>query len=124
MKFVEISQYWQKNSIYLLNDLRNFNGIFRKDVTYDNFKSNKNQGFTLSLDDTILENLRWVGVKLTSTPHLLTRTSAVLLGLMSFRSGSNLFSKRFMEERSKSSKLFTLLFRQKKHMSLSYKAYI
>ena len=37
----------------LLNDLKNFNEIFRKDVTYDNIT--KNQGFTLSLEDTFLE---------------------------------------------------------------------
>ena len=36
--------------------MRNFNEIFRKDVTYDNIKSHKkNQGFTLSLEDTFLE---------------------------------------------------------------------
>ena len=43
------------NSLFLLNDLRNFTGIFRKDVTYDNIKSHKNQGFTFSLEDTFLE---------------------------------------------------------------------
>ena len=32
----------------LLNDLRNFNEIFWKDVPYDNIKSHKNQSFTLS----------------------------------------------------------------------------
>ena len=31
-----------------MNDLRKFNEIFRKDVTYDNIKSHKKQGFTLS----------------------------------------------------------------------------
>ena len=35
--------------------LRNFNEIFRKDVTYNNIKSHKNEGFTLSLEDTFLE---------------------------------------------------------------------
>ena len=33
--------YWLRKSLYLLNDLRNFNEIFRKDVTYDNIKSHK-----------------------------------------------------------------------------------
>ena len=28
-----------------MNDLRNFNEIFRKDVTYDNIKSHKKPGF-------------------------------------------------------------------------------
>ena len=30
-------------NLYLLSDLRNFNGIFRKDVTYDNIKIKKKQ---------------------------------------------------------------------------------
>ena len=38
-----------------LNKLRNFNEIFRKDVTYDDIKSNKNQVLTFSLEDTFLE---------------------------------------------------------------------
>ena len=36
----------------LLNNLWNFNEIFRKDVAYDNIKSHKNQEFTISLADT------------------------------------------------------------------------
>ena len=31
--------------------MRNFNEIFRKDMTYDNIKSHKKQGFTLSIED-------------------------------------------------------------------------
>ena len=38
----------------LLNYLKNFNEIFREDVTYDNIKSHKKQGFILSLGDTVL----------------------------------------------------------------------
>ena len=38
----------------LLNYLKNFNEIFREDVTYDNIKSHKKQGFILSLRDTVL----------------------------------------------------------------------
>ena len=38
-----------------LNKLRNFNEIFRKDVNYDDIKSNKNQVLTLSLEDMFLE---------------------------------------------------------------------
>ena len=34
-----------RNSSYLLNGLRNFNGNLRKDVTYDNLKSRKKPGF-------------------------------------------------------------------------------
>ena len=37
------SWYWRRKSSYLLNKLRNFNDIFRKDVTYDNVKSYKKQ---------------------------------------------------------------------------------
>ena len=44
-----------KKSSYLLNKLRNFNEIFRKDVTYDNIKVTKSQDFSLSLEDTLLE---------------------------------------------------------------------
>ena len=52
MKMANIEQI---NSSYLLNDLRNFNEIFRKDVTYDNIKVTKNQGFTISLEDTFFK---------------------------------------------------------------------
>ena len=38
-----------------LNDLSNFNEIFRKDVAYDNIESHKKQGFTLSLEYVVLE---------------------------------------------------------------------
>ena len=41
MKIVNIDG---EKSLYLLNDLRNFNKIFRKDVTYDNIKSYKRPG--------------------------------------------------------------------------------
>ena len=37
MKIVNI----QEENPYLLNELRNFNKIFKKDVTYDNIKSHK-----------------------------------------------------------------------------------
>ena len=42
---MKIANIEQRNSLYLLNDLRNFNEIFRKDVTYDNIKSHKKPGF-------------------------------------------------------------------------------
>ena len=38
-----------------MNDLRNFNEIFRKDMAYDNIKATKNQGFNLSVENTFLE---------------------------------------------------------------------
>ena len=46
-----------------MNDLRNFNEIFKSDVAYDNIKSQKNktktksmkQGFTFSPENTFLE---------------------------------------------------------------------
>ena len=37
MKIVNI----QEENPHLLNELRNFNKIFKKDVTYDNIKSHK-----------------------------------------------------------------------------------
>ena len=40
---------------YLLDDLRSFNENCKKDVTYDNIKSQKNQSFTISLEDTFLK---------------------------------------------------------------------
>ena len=45
MKIDENSLYWRRNSSYLLNHLRNFNEIFRKDVNFDNIKSHKKTGF-------------------------------------------------------------------------------
>ena len=44
--------------------LEKFYEIFRKDVTYDNIKSHKNQVFTLSLEDTFLKKAQGGGVKL------------------------------------------------------------
>ena len=43
-----MDEYWQRKSSYLLNDSRNFNEIFRKDVTYDNVKLQKTRA-SLSL---------------------------------------------------------------------------
>ena len=40
MKIVNIDG----ENLYLLRDLRNFNDIFRKDVTYDNIKIKKKTG--------------------------------------------------------------------------------
>ena len=37
------------------NDLKTLSEIFRKNVFYDNIKSHKKQGFTLSLEDTFPE---------------------------------------------------------------------
>ena len=34
-----------RNVLYLLNDLRNFNEILRKDMTHDNIKGHKKTGF-------------------------------------------------------------------------------
>ena len=42
-------------SSYLLNNLSNFIEIFVKDVTYDNIKVTKNQGFTLSVEDKLFK---------------------------------------------------------------------
>ena len=40
---------------YLLNDLKNFNEFFRKDVAENNVKCHKKQGFILFLENTFLE---------------------------------------------------------------------
>ena len=37
--------YWRRKSSCLLNKLRNFNEVFKKDVTYDDIKSHKKEGF-------------------------------------------------------------------------------
>ena len=48
----------------ILGDWRKISEIFRKGKTYDNIKSYKKHGFTLSLEDAFLEKLQ-VSVKLT-----------------------------------------------------------
>ena len=58
MEIDENSSYLRRKFSYILNDLRNFKEIFRKDVTYDDIKSlkaTKKQSFTLFLEDTFLE---------------------------------------------------------------------
>ena len=48
----------KRKSSYFLKDLRNFNEIFRKCVTYGNIKSHKKKkSFTFSLEDTFSEKL-------------------------------------------------------------------
>ena len=42
---MKIADIKQRKSSYLLNDLRNFNEILRKYVTYDNIKSHKKDTF-------------------------------------------------------------------------------
>ena len=42
----------------ILSDWKNFSEIFRKDKTYDNIKSHKKHGFTLSLENAFLEKLQ------------------------------------------------------------------
>ena len=69
----ENSSYWRSKSSYLLNELMNFNEIFRKDLTYNNIKSHKNQGFSLSPKNTFLAKTtrgesNWV-VKKDTTQH-------------------------------------------------------
>ena len=66
-KINENSQYWLRKSSYLLNDLRNFNEIFRKDVTYDNIKSHKKPVLHPLSRRFFLENYR--GVKLPPPLH-------------------------------------------------------
>ena len=48
-----------KKSSYLLNDLRNFDEIFRKNVAYDNIKNQrKARVLSFSRRDALLENNR------------------------------------------------------------------
>ena len=64
-KLIKIGNIEEENSLYLLNELSNFNEIFSEDVTYDNIKSPKKQEFMISLNKiTILprffvKNLKW-----------------------------------------------------------------
>ena len=51
--------------------MRNFNEIFKKNVTYDNMKTNKKQSFTLSLEYTFLEKPGAEGVGQTDLPTFL-----------------------------------------------------
>ena len=58
MEIDENSSYLPRKFSYILNDLRNYKEIFRKDVTYDDIKrlkATKKQSFTLFLEDTFLE---------------------------------------------------------------------
>ena len=48
--------------------MRNFNEVFRKDVTYDNIKSHKKQGFPFSLKKFISEKIT-VGLSYPLPPH-------------------------------------------------------
>ena len=50
-----------ENYSCLLNYLRSFNEIFRKDVTHDNIKSHKKQGYTLSLEDDFFKKSQRCG---------------------------------------------------------------
>ena len=44
-KINENISYWRRKPSYLLNDFRNFNEIFRKDLAYDIIKSDKKAAF-------------------------------------------------------------------------------
>ena len=57
-KIDEISWYWRGKSSYILNDLRNFNGILKRMWLIIILKFTKIQGFTLSLEHTFLEKLQ------------------------------------------------------------------
>ena len=57
-----------ENYSCLLNYLRNFNEIFRKDVTHDNIKSHKKQGYTLSLEDEFFKISQRCGGQINHPP--------------------------------------------------------
>ena len=56
----------KRKSLHLLNNLRNFNEIFRKDMTSDHIKNKKKpqkySGSALFLEDTLFKNLCWGGL--------------------------------------------------------------
>ena len=56
--------------------MTNFNEIFKKNVTYDNVKTNKKQSFTLSLENTFLEKPDAEGVGQTDLPTFLGLTKS------------------------------------------------
>ena len=47
VKSIKIANTDEGESPYILNDMRNFNEVFRKDVTYDNIKIHKKTGVQL-----------------------------------------------------------------------------
>ena len=57
-----------ENYSCLLNYLRSFNEIFRKDVTHDNIKSHKKQGYTLSLEDEFFKKSQRCGGQINHPP--------------------------------------------------------
>ena len=82
MKIDENSLYCRKNSSYLLNHLRNFNEIFRKDVNFDNIKSHKKTGFHPLFRRYIFRKTT-VGVQLTPLPTPPPPPTPAVLGLRS-----------------------------------------
>ena len=69
---------WKRKSSYLLNNLRNFNEIFRKNVAYDDNKSRRKSGFTLFLEDTFLEKPK--GFQIDSSSFLRVKWLNFILG--------------------------------------------
>ena len=61
MKIVDIDGVSSKWLIMKLKE-KSYNEIFKKDVTCNNVKVSKDQGFTFSLEDTCLEKLKssWI----------------------------------------------------------------
>ena len=58
-KNYENSQYQWSKSQHLLNDLKNFNKNFIKDVSYDNIKSHKKPGLPPLIRRYIFEKKKW-----------------------------------------------------------------
>ena len=58
-KISENCKYWRRKSSYLLNNMRNFYEMFKKDVAYENIDVTKNQALTLSLENTFLGKPNW-----------------------------------------------------------------
>ena len=62
---MKIANIDREISSYLLNNLRNFNGIFRERAIYDKFKSHKKLGFHPLFRRYIFQKTTGGGVKLT-----------------------------------------------------------
>ena len=54
-KFDENQSYWKEKFSYFLSNLSEFNEIFKKIVSCDDFESHKKQDFILSPENVFLE---------------------------------------------------------------------
>ena len=67
--------------------MRNFNENFGKNITYDNIKSHKKQGFTLSLEDRFLTCP--IGLRVNKLKSAIKNETDVISGLSSNITGNS-----------------------------------